>query len=102
MDGWIAGECEELEVNSKVSEILGPVNQMVEVAQEDLGCNNVENIELVAPSFKKHSLHAKKSIHILVRINGVTSNLSIDCGATNNFINLAFVRKKKLQPITTK
>lgn len=44
-------------------------------------------------------MHSKKSIYILVRISGITSHALIDCGATDNFINLAFMRKKKLQPV---
>lgn len=92
-------ECEEIEVNSKVSKDVGPMMHVVEVLENDLVCNKVESSELVAPNFKKHSMHSKKSIHISVRINGITSHALIDCGATDNFTNLAFMRKKKLQPV---
>lgn len=51
---------------------------------------------MLAPSFKKHTLHAKTSIHILVRLNGIGAHVHIDCGTTKNFINLAFMRRKGL------
>lgn len=53
---------------------------------------------MLAPSVKKHSLHAKKSIHILVKMHGMTETALIDCGATDNFINLGFMKKKGLHP----
>lgn len=35
-----------------------------------------------------------------MRIKGLNSTALIDCGATDNFINLAFMRKRGLQPVS--
>lgn len=53
----------------------------------------------MAPSFKRHSVHAKKSIHIPMRIQGINSTALIDCGATDSFINRAFMKKRGFMPI---
>lgn len=88
-------DLEEIEVTSKTS---GEVLTMNNVAQ--VGGNNADFKDCVpdtisTPSFKKHAIHSKKRINTLVRIKGRKSTTLIDCGATDNFINPAFMRKKR-------
>lgn len=85
---------EEIEVILEVSEKISLVNHVAEVGRNGQTCNVGVLKTILAPNFKKHAVHSKKSIHILVRIKRMTSTTLIDCVATNNFINLAFMRNK--------
>lgn len=51
-----------------------------------------------ATNFEKHSVYVKRSRHIPDHVQGMTSTTLIDCGVTENFINLAFMRTRRLQP----
>lgn len=82
----------EIEVTSEASEEMTLVNYVLEVAGVKDGCNQSELQVTLAPNFKKHSLHGKKSIHIPIRMHGMTATTLIDCGATDNFINLGFLK----------
>lgn len=88
----------EIEVTSEAFEELSLINHVVEVAGSEEGCNATELQVMLVPSFKKHSLHNEKSIHISVRLHEMTAIALIDCGATNNFINLGFMKKRGMQP----
>lgn len=57
-----------------------------------------EEQNLQAPSFSQHTVQKKKSIHVLVFIQGVKTTALIDCGATKKFINFSFKKKKGLIP----
>lgn len=51
-----------------------------------------------ALAFAQHSLHNKRSIHVTVSHQGIEATTLIDCGATENFINISFMRKRGLKP----
>lgn len=53
---------------------------------------------VIDSQFQKAYCASRKSIHIPIRIQGMTSIALIDYGATGNFINLAFMRKRGLEP----
>lgn len=89
----------DIEIASQAYEEGLLVNHVVEMDDGGFDCNEHIPKVLQAPSFRKHGVHAKKSIHIPVRIQNMTSTTLIDCGATNNFINLAFIDKRELEPI---
>lgn len=92
-------DLKDIEVTLEASGEILPVNNVAQVGGTNQTCNNCSPEAISAPSFKKHALHSRKSIHILVKIKGMKSTTLIECGATNNFINLAFMRKKGLEPL---
>lgn len=96
---FIEDEMGDIEVDSELSGEQSPVNRMVELAEDIVACNDISHDVLFAPSFRKHFLHGKKSIHILVRVNAISSTALIDCGATDSFINLAFMKKRGLRRV---
>lgn len=59
----------------------------------------VEEVDMMqAPSFSKHTVHKKCNAHVLVSIQRVKSIALINRGATDNFLNLAFMKKRELEP----
>lgn len=48
---------------------------------------------IATSAFTPHKLPRKKSIHVPIKIQHVPATSLIDCGATDNFINLSFVKK---------
>lgn len=40
-----------------------------------------------APTFSQQYVHKKLSIHVSICMQGIEATTSIECGATNNFIN---------------
>lgn len=81
-------EYNHIEVRSKASK------ELIQDMQMEVG----EEQQLHAPSFSQHIVQKKKSIHVPVSIQGVKATALIDCGATDNFINHAFLKKKGLVP----
>lgn len=66
---------------------------MMDAAGEEEPTDEPTKQVMLASSFKQHSLHAKKSILIPVRVQGVNSTTLINCGATDKFVNLVFMRQ---------
>lgn len=78
----------DIDIASEASKEIPTKNHVVEVDVEEQFCTECVTKVLSAPSFKKHSIHGKKSIHIHVRLQGITSIALIDYGARNNFTNM--------------
>lgn len=56
-----------------------------------------EGHSMCAPAFAQHAWHKKRTIHMSMSQESIESTTLIDCGATNNFIYMSFMRKRGIK-----
>lgn len=90
-------EMQQIEIGSIASEEAGLNLQVTALDSEDTEgeCNKQM---LSAPNFFLHSMPKKKSIHVPISLNNIRATALVDCGATDNFINRGFMRKRGMIP----
>lgn len=94
---WDEGtEVEEQEVGSQASEEIG---EGLELSVLDVNKEQCKGACLQAPCFFAHSVPLKRSIHVPVYLDNIKTTALVDCGATDNFLNLSFMRKRGLSPV---